>query len=184
MNDERSLINLAALRGFTRATPYGVDRIVSDAQSGAARGALDAAIALGLNHGGAGAFGRQADDGPLDEKYRVRSCPGGFGERVAANIKNSDGTMLLSFGSENTLDGRTAHARNLTKLKRKAMVHLQLPYDIAAVTPKTLSAVRAWFGRCHISTLNVVGPLEKKEPGLQRAVCSFLEAVLAASEAS
>jgi hypothetical protein len=184
MNDERTLLNLAALRGFTRATPWGVDRIVSDAQSGAARGALDAAIALGLNHGGWGAFERHADDGELDEKYRVRSCRGGFGERVAHNIRDSDGTMLLSFGSEDSLDNRTSHALKLAKLKRRACVHLQLPYDVSCVSTRTLGQVRAWLQRCKVGTLHVVGPLERKAPGLARATCSFLERVLAPEETS
>lgn len=177
---DRTAHNLDTLRGFTKRTevPFGIDRIVSDAQSGASRGALDAAIELGLNHGGWATADRIADDGPLDAKYCVRKCPGGFGERVAANIRHSDGTMLLSFCAREALDGRTKHAQNLAKLKRKALVHLQLPPDMAHISEKTINLVRGWFKRCKVSTLHVVGPLESKEPGIGEAVHDFLVLVL------
>lgn len=182
---DRVASNLDTIRGFasdTKASPCGVDRIVSDGQSGAARAALDAAMALGLNHGGWCSNDRIADDGPLDPKYGLRKRFGGFGERVAANIRHSDGTMLLTFCAEAALDNRTAHARNIAKLRRKALIHLQLPPDIVGVTPKTFNGVRAWLARCSIRTVNIVGPLEKVAPGIGEAVKDFLELLLAPSE--
>lgn len=180
--DERIAANLDTLRGFAKASPFGVDRIVGDGQSGASRGALDAAIALGISHGGWCSNDRIADDGPLDAKYGLRKRFGGFGERVAANIRHSDGTMLLSFCAEAELDNRTAHARNIAKLRRKALLHLQLPANVAGISDKTFNGVRAWLNRCAIRTLNVVGPLEKVAPGIGEAVTDFFELLLTPSE--
>jgi hypothetical protein len=182
---ERISHNLETLRGFTtdKPAPCGIVRIVSDGQSGAARGALEAGLALGLNVGGWCAADHIADDGPLDAaRYGLRKRFGGFGERVAANIRHSDGTMLLSFGSREQLDPRTKHAENHAKLKRKAMIHLQLPSNVLHISAKTIAGVRNWLTRIPVRTLNVVGPFERKEPGLQCAVQAFFELLLAPSE--
>ena len=42
------------------------EKIVSGGQTGVDRGALDAAIALGIPHGGWCPKGRKAEDGPID----------------------------------------------------------------------------------------------------------------------
>lgn len=176
---DRIAQNLAAAMGFVNKGPkLLVDRIVSDGQSGVARGALDAAIGLGISHGGHCAVERIADDGPLDAKYTVHPISGGFGERVAKNIQHSQGTLLVTFCAESAMDGRTKHARNLAKLKRKAMVHLQMPNSALDISPKTVVAVRAWFKRCSIRILHMTGPLESREPGIARVTKELLELVL------
>jgi hypothetical protein len=43
--------------------------IISGAQTGVDRAALDAAIACGLDYGGAIPHGRLAEDGPIDLRY-------------------------------------------------------------------------------------------------------------------
>jgi hypothetical protein len=170
-NDEQTGHDVLA--GFA----FKVDRIISDAQSGAARGALDAAIELGLSHGGDAPFDRVADDGPIPKWYFVRSCPGGFAERCARNIRYSDGTLLLSFGGEEGIDGRTAHARDFAKKKHKASAHLQL-YAGREPGPNMITSTRQWLTRHRIRTLHVTGPLERKEPGIAAAVKALLVAVL------
>ena len=49
-----------------------VSRIVSGGQTGADRAALDVAIALAIPHGGWCPLGRRAEDGPLDQRYRLQ----------------------------------------------------------------------------------------------------------------
>jgi hypothetical protein len=159
----RVSLNLAAAMGFV-TKPHGclVDRIVSDGQSGVARGALDAAIALGVSHGGHCAAERLADDGPLDARYEVHAIKGGFGERVAKNIQHSHGTLLVTFCAETQMDGRTKHARDLSKLRRRAMVHLQMPNSALDISDKTVRAVRHWLKRCSIRILHVTGRSERR----------------------
>jgi hypothetical protein len=46
-----------------------IEKIISDAQTGADRAALDWAIKHGIAHGGWCPKGRRAEDGPIDAKY-------------------------------------------------------------------------------------------------------------------
>lgn len=46
-------------------------KIVSGGQTGADRAALDFALRHGLEHGGWCPAGRQAEDGPIDERYAL-----------------------------------------------------------------------------------------------------------------
>ena len=57
------------LKASTRR--LGVVRIISGGQTGVDRGALDAAMALGIAHGGWCPKGRRAEDGPIAEKYQL-----------------------------------------------------------------------------------------------------------------
>ena len=50
----------------------GIERIVSGAQSGADRAALDFAIAHRIPHGGWCPRGRKAEDGTIDPRYNLR----------------------------------------------------------------------------------------------------------------
>lgn len=167
--------NHEVLAGFVTVTR--VDRVVSDGQPGAARGALDAAIALGISHGGACPADRLADDGELDKRYEMHACPGGFGERCARNIRGSDGTLLFSFCIETEIDGRTAHARDHAKKKHKASAHVRLFAD-QEPAERMAKSIRLWIDRCKVRTLHVTGPLERMEPGIAEATKRMLHAVL------
>lgn len=159
------------------ATPAtGIDRILSDAQSGVARGALDAAIALRIQHGGACATDRRADDGMLDPRYETRDIGGGFAVRCAYNIKASDGTLLFSLCPEAEIDGRTAYARDLAKKLRQGSAHVRLTLDEPA--PGMVRSIQKWLARYRVTTLHVTGPLEIKEPGVAEATTRMLRAVL------
>ena len=74
-------------------------KIISGGQTGADRAALDAAIRLGIPHGGWVPKGRIAEDGPLDPTYHLREMPtDSYIERTEKNVTDSDGT-LNDFGS-------------------------------------------------------------------------------------
>lgn len=65
-----------------------IKKIISGGQTGAARAALDAAIRLGIPHGGWIPKGRITEKGPLPEKYRLQemptdSCPARTEQNVA-----------------------------------------------------------------------------------------------------
>lgn len=53
-----------------------VEKIISGGQTGADRGGLDAAIALGIPHGGWCPKGRRAEDGKVPKRYRLRETSG------------------------------------------------------------------------------------------------------------
>ena len=74
-------------------------KIISGGQSGVDRAALDAAIRLGIPHGGWVPKGRLAEDGPLPETYSLRETPTAvYAERTEKNVVDSDGTLIISRG--------------------------------------------------------------------------------------
>ena len=72
-------------------------RVVSGGQTGVDRGALDAALDLGIECGGWCPAGRLAEDGTIPEGYPVvELANAGYGERTARNVADSDGTLIIS----------------------------------------------------------------------------------------
>lgn len=74
-------------------------KIVSGAQTGVDRAALDAALKRNLPCGGWCPAGRKAEDGTIPEFYPVRELvDGGYSERTSKNVQDSDGTIIIYFG--------------------------------------------------------------------------------------
>jgi hypothetical protein len=72
-------------------------KIISGGQTGVDRGALDAALQFGLECGGWCPAGRLAEDGMIPERYPVMELTdGGYAERTAQNVADSDGTLIIS----------------------------------------------------------------------------------------
>ena len=86
-----------------------IKKIISGGQTGADRGALDAALKLDFPCGGWCPKGRRAEDGPLDPKYPLMDTPGSdYETRTEWNVRDSDGTLILTHGSEDEQEGGTA----------------------------------------------------------------------------
>ncbi len=153
--------------------PWLVDQIVSGGQTGVDRAALDAAIELGIPHGGWCPSGRLAEDGPLDVRYRLRETDGcGYRQRTRLNVADSDGTLILNEGKLST---GTALTTKLAVMMGKP--HLIVCLD-AQVAGENGDLVRTWCADNAISVLNVAGPGERKRPGIYDRSLGFLLAVL------
>jgi hypothetical protein len=76
-----------------------IKKIVSGGQTGADRGALDAAILADLPHGGYCPQGRRAEDGIIPEDYILTemSTPT-YLARTEANVVDSDATLVFTYG--------------------------------------------------------------------------------------
>ena len=144
--------------------------IVSGGQTGVDRGALDAAIAAGVSHGGWCPRGRLAEDGPIAARYELRETRSAkYSIRTRKNVLDSDATLILCRGpltSGTDLTNRLA----LHHAKPCLVVDLQQDPDAAEV--------RRWMAAHHIGVLNVAGPRESSQPGIADQTYHFLLRVL------
>lgn len=135
-----------------------VQKIVSGGQTGVDRGALDAAIELGLEHGGWCPQGRLAEDGVIAPQYRLQEVESPeYPVRTERNVVDSDGTLILYRAR---LLGGTELTRRLAVKFKKPLLLVNLA---DAVDP---AAIRRWLARNEIRVLNVAGPRESNCPGI------------------
>jgi Circularly permutated YpsA SLOG family len=160
-------------------------RIVSGGQTGADRGALNAARALSLPIGGWAPQGWRAEDGciPLELRQHMReSASPNYGLRTRLNVQDSDGTLILSFAS--TLTGGSKFTVDQVRAQRKPCKHLVLPRGSGVVPGEVTAALWDWIDEKKIAVLNVAGPRESKERGIQAAVERVIRDLLEARHRS
>jgi hypothetical protein len=147
-----------------------VKKIVSGGQTGVDRAALDVALALGLRCGGWCPKGRRAEDGRIPERYPLRETPtAAYPQRTEWNIRDSDGTLVLTVGSR---DRGTALTLALAARLGRPCLELDLR------TQPQAARVREWAHRRRIETLNVAGPRESRAPGIAAQARTLLRAAL------
>jgi hypothetical protein len=146
-------------------------KIISGGQTGADQAALDAAISLGLPHGGWITKGRKTETGPLPEKYHLQELASErYRDRTEKNVLVSDGTLIFSFGP---MTGGTALTEALTIRHNRPCLCLNL--DVIT-TAKAVSAMQTWLQEHQIQILNVAGPRASGEPRIHEAVYTILAA--------
>ena len=172
------LYSLGAPAARTRNI-YRIMKIISGAQTGADRAALDVAIMLGLRYGGWVPKGGWAEDFPNPPgvlgKYpdmieTETSIPA---ERTRLNVRDSDATLVLVTNSDtDTSPG--------TELTRETAEELGRPFLIVQVDhPDAANLVRDWLvGLSDSNVLNIAGPRESESPGLYLLSRTLLEKVL------
>lgn len=148
-------------------------RIVSGGQTGADRGGLDAAIELGIDWGGWAPQGWRSEDGQIPAKYRERmrcSASAGYPVRTRKNIEDSDGTLIVSLGQLRA-DSGSIFTHNEARRLSRPVLHMtidRLAHDIGA------AFFLGWIEGHRLQVLNVAGPRESREPGIQQATRSAL----------
>ena len=150
-------------------------RIISGGQTGVDRGALDAAIALGVPHGGWCPRGRLAEDGLVPARYRLDETESpDYPQRTERNVLDADATLILCRGAPT---GGTELTRQLAAAYGKP----HLVVDLAQ--PVDPDAIRRWLAEQGISVLNVAGPRESQWPGAAAAARALIAQLLAAGGA-
>jgi hypothetical protein len=145
-------------------------KIISGGQTGVDRGALDAAIELGIGHGGWCPLGRLAEDGRIPDRYQLHETDSPeYAVRTERNVVESDATLIL-------FRGRIAGGTELTLrlAKRHGRPHMAVDLD-AAPEP---AAVRRWLDHERVEILNVAGPRESQNPGIGALAREFLARLL------
>jgi len=154
---------------------HRVRRIISGGQTGADRGALDAAIELGIEHGGHCPSGRRAEDGRIPERFRlVETESSDYAVRTERNVLEADATLLVTRG---TPTGGSALTAALARKHERTFLHLDLDGGGDPV-----AAVREWLGARRIDCLNVAGPRESSSPGIAQEVRTLLVRALRADQ--
>lgn len=133
-------------------------KIVSGGQTGVDRGALDAAIASGIPHGGWCPRGRLAEDGTIPAHYQLTETDSPeYHLRTEKNVLDSDATLILCRGE---LKGGTKLTRQLAARHARPCLVVDLDQSI------DLDEIRRWILQSQVATLNVAGPRESQSPGI------------------
>jgi len=153
------------------ASPHKT-KIISGGQTGADQAALDAAIQLGLPHGGWLPRGRKTEAGPLAKSYQLRELASPhYRDRTRKNILESDGTLILSLAP---LSGGSALTEALCIRYERPCLHL----DLSLVdTEEARLAIEKWLNEEQIAILNVAGPRASGEERIYQAVFELLTVV-------
>lgn len=151
----------------------GIKKIISGAQSGADRAALNFAIQHGIPHGGWCPHGRKAEDGVIPRRFLLQETPSrGYLQRTQWNLRDSDATVIFSIAVR--LKGGSRKTAQFARQQRKPCLHLAAQKsgsDHAA-------ALRQFIRQHRIRVLNVAGPRKSQEPAVGRFVARVMRSAL------
>jgi hypothetical protein len=169
-------------------------KIISGGQTGVDQGALEAALALNHPCGGWCPKGRLSEAGIIPAVFPVQEHPSlDYRDRTTANVRDSDGTLLFSFGEPSggtayTLEQAEALGRPFWLIDLQDAVPDVISRDggvlVFRQAPKgrpeqpDVQAIRNWGCRQAVSVLNVAGPRESNHPGIQQIVKAIMLRVL------
>jgi hypothetical protein len=144
-----------------------VERLISGAQTGADRAALDFAIGHAIPHGGWCPKGRRAEDGRIPPRYQLTETPSkDYEQRTRWNVRDSDATLIISTSPKLT-GGSEYTLRHAEELNRPCL-HLHPGND----DPQT---IKTFLEKNRVKTLNIAGPRESGDPGIYHYVTAVLE---------
>lgn len=147
-------------------------RIVSGGQTGVDRGALDAALALGIDHGGWCPAGRLAEDGRVPIHYQLMELDSRYyPHRTERNVRDSDATLILYRGR---MTGGTKLTQRLCRQVGKPELSLSI-----ANQSRARQKILAWLMEVRPQVLNVAGPRESNALGIQDETYELLREALA-----
>ncbi|MGM0444094.1 MAG: YpsA SLOG family protein [Fibrobacterota bacterium] len=150
-----------------------VEKIISGGQTGADRGALNAALALEFPCGGYCPSGRRAEDGVIPDTYPLQEIDGGYDERTRRNIADADGAVLFSEGSP---DGEI---RRTEQLCRESAIPVVLIDTERFNTTYSSHELRDFCEEFSIITLYISGTRGSQSPYIEsyvyKSVIHFIE---------
>jgi hypothetical protein len=149
-------------------------KIISGGQTGADRAALDVAIALGLDYGGAIPEGRKAEDGPLDLKYDKMTELNSTGYRIRTekNVIDGDATLIFIIGKP---DRGTALTISLANKYNKSFMVVDL---MEKKDDEAIRLIKHWLVKIRSGVLNVAGSRESGARGIYSKVFNVLRVVM------
>ena len=127
-------------------------KIISGGQTSADQAALDAAIKLGIAHGGWIPKGRTTETGTLPERFKLKKMSSeNYSDCIRQNVMDATGTLIISYGS---LTGDLDSARKATLRYGRQMLGIDLDQmdDI-----KAASLLKDWIHLYRIEVMFVIG---------------------------
>lgn len=147
-------------------------KIISGGQTGVDRGALEAALEVGVDFGGWAPQRFIAEDGVIPAVFRIKmkqTSTADYRKRTRQNIISSDGTLIFVDAQRADVGPGTALTLDLCNKLQKP--HLRVPMDVRRTPDASLAEmIRAWCEDEVVMVLNVAGPRETHSPGAQRWV--------------
>ena len=149
-----------------------IEKIISGGQTGVDRASLDAALEAGIEIGGWCPAGRDAEDGPIAEKYPLQTTDHlDHTVRTENNVRDSDGTLAIY---RQHLQGGTAYAVEMAR-------HLGRPVlAIDIDSPPPISTVVDWVNEHQLRVIHIGGERESTSPGIYTQAKSFVADFLSA----
>ncbi len=139
-------------------------RVMSGGQTGVDRAALDAAMSVGIPTGGWCPKGRRALDGVIPRRYNLfETYSTDYRERTKLNVKDSDGTLVLTVGR---LTRGTSYTIGCAKQEK--------PYMVVDLCSFSRPDVWSWIKENKIKVLNVAGPRQRSENRAYERAKAFL----------
>ena len=148
-------------------------KIISGGLSVSDQAVLDAAIRLGIPHGGYIPWGRMTEIGTLPSKYKLQELnTDNHLDCIEKNVKESKGTLIISTG---TLNDDAEYAKRMTmKYSHQIFtVDLELTPSFEAAT-----LVNDWIQKHNIDVLYIIGPFTTEYLYVDRHVTVIVEGAL------
>ena len=147
-----------------------VTKIVSGGQTGVDQAALDAAMAVGLDHGGWCPKGRRSEAGAIPDRYQLKETRSVYYTvRTEQNVVDSDATLIIYSG---LMSGGTALTLKLAKKHDRPTIAVNLESDV------DIESIRAWLSREQVAVLNVAGPRASSQAGIGDQARQLIAAIL------
>ena len=150
-----------------------IEKIISGGQTGADRGAIDAAIKYSFPYGGWIPKGQLTENGTLPDEYKLKEMPTkNYPARTEKNVLASDGTVIITHGK---LTGGSALTKKLAKKHKRPYLHINLNE-----TPTFLasSKINALINENNIEVLNVAGSRASKDPQIYEDTKYIIQGVI------
>jgi len=158
----------------------GILRIISGAQTGADRAAIDVAIDYGIEYSGWVPKGRLAEDGIISDRYcnLLESDSESPDVRTKLNVCDSNATLIISHGP---LSGGSKYTEEVAEELGVDCKHLDLD---RLTIDEAVEQLRSWLKPKGRVVLNVAGPRSSSDPNIYADTKEIISRVLEANRQS
>jgi hypothetical protein len=156
-----------------------ITKIISGAQTGVDRAALDFARGNAIEHGGWCPKGRIDENRIIPDFYNLKEISGNFSNdsenyaaRTKLNITDSDGTLIIVPKipiPSNISDGTLLTIEFAIKLERPHLI-----IGLSDNEEECIEKLTNWISDNNLETLNIAGPRESSSYGIYHATLAFL----------